>query len=192
MAGARETIATVLLSLFGAILLSGCQESDMSNVPPEGRVRAEALVAAYSQKRGVPDRLLTDENYVTYGEVSLRYLPESDELAVRVYVNAALLENAPPEELENYHKIVTFLNDPEVGGMYERAGGYFVLDDELQAYLLVRDTPVAQLTPPILVEQIEGLEQAAASWTTGWLGEVAMVMHGHRSKPTERVTIPEQ
>jgi len=191
MAAARETIVAILVFFLFPILLGGCQETDMSKVPSDGRPRAEALVAAYSQKRGVPDRLLSEENKVTYGEVSLRYLPKSDALGIRVYVNAVLLEDAPPEELENYQRIVSFLNDPEVGGMYEKAGASFVLDEEIEAYLLVKEIAVAQLTPPILFAEIERLEEVAPYWTTGWLGEVAMVMHGQKTAPTARVTIPE-
>lgn len=164
----------------------------MSNVPAAGRERAEALVAAYASKAGAPDRELSEDDEATFGTVSLNYLADSDDLSIRVYVNAALLEGAPPEELENYKRIVGLLNDPAVGGMYEKGGGYFVLDEELQAYVLVRDIPVSQLNPRSLFESVEELEEAAAHWTTGWLGEVAMMMHGHRDPPARRVTYPDE
>lgn len=187
MAGARETVISKILLAIAVYALWACGANDMTNVPAQGRARAEALVAAYANRVGSPERMLFPDNKASFGAVSFRYVAENDALSIRVYVNAALLEDAPPQEMENYRKIVTFLNDPEVGGMYERGGGHFVLDEDMQAYLLVKEIPVSQLNPSVLYSETENLEEVAAHWTTGWLGEVAMIMHEQRPKPTARV-----
>ena len=187
MAGAHEPGFRRIMLVLAVCALWACGANDMTNVPAHGRERAEALVAAFASKVGSPERMLSSDNKASFGAVSFKYVAENDALLIRVYVNAALLDDAPPQEMENYRKIVTFLNDPEVGGMYERGGGYFVLDEGMKAYLLVKEIPVTKLNPTVLYSETENLEEVAAHWTTGWLGEVAMIMHEHRPKPTERV-----
>ena len=175
----------MLLAAF--LLLASCGNDGMSAAPPSGPARAAALVEAFSASMGVPDRRLDDRNDVSYGSVGLRYDPMTDSMAIRVYVNNVLIDDAPPEELGNYRRMVGFLNDPAVGGMYERAGGQFILDETAQAYFLVKTVPVSALTPALLEAEADRMQDVAAQWTTAWLGEVAMVMHGHQPPPTRRV-----
>lgn len=187
MAGARDAMLALLLALGAAV--SGCGPGERDVTGLTGRARADALVAAYAAERGAGGRTLDDKGDVTFGSTGLFHAPAEDALYGRVYVNNALIEDAPPAELANYRRMVAALNDPKVGGMYPRGGGYFVLDEQRQAYFLVRRFPLALTDPGSLSEDMALLERVAARWTAEWLFQVAMVMHGRRPAPTRPVTL---
>lgn len=170
------------------LLLAGCGPACAA--PVSGRSGADALVAAYARSVGAPGRRLGPDGSVSFGESGLAYDAAAAELSGRVFVNPVLIEGAPPQELANYRRMVTALNDPAIGGMYDRAGAEFVLDETRQAYFLVRRFPVATTRPAELKAAMERMKRVAATWTVRWLYEVAMIMHGHRAPPTSRVTPP--
>lgn len=157
---------------------------------PAARQQAERLVAAYARAIGAPGRKLGRDGSVAFGESGFDYDDRSGELIGRVYVQKAMLEGASPTGLLNLRRMVDALNDPKVGGMYDRADGYFVLDEGRDAYFLVRRFPVSRTSSSDLIAAMERMKTVAATWVVRWFYEVAMVMHGHRAAPTARVDLP--
>lgn len=186
MAAVRDGVLALLLAS-GAV--AACSPGGPAVTGLTGRARADALVAAYAAERGAPARTLDDKGDVTFGSTGLYHAPTEDALYGRVYINNALIEDAPPEELANYRRMVAALNDPRIGGMYERGGGYFVLDEQRQAYFLVRRFPLPLTDPQTLIADMAQMERVGARWTGEWLFQVAMIMHGRRPAPTRRVTL---
>lgn len=186
MAAARERVLALLL---GLAPVAACAPGGDAVIPAQGRTRADALVAAYAAHARAPGRTLDAHGDVSFGDTGLAYVADEDALYGRVYINNALIDGAPPAELANYRRMVVALNDPRVGGMYDRAGGYFVLDEKRQAYFLVRRFAVPATDPRVLIGAMEAMQQVGARWTTSWLFEVAMVMHGRRPPPDRPVTL---
>ena len=85
--------------------------------------------------------------------------------------------------------MVDALNDPAIGGMFDRGGGSFVLDEKRDAYFLVRDFPVATTDERSLIDGMERLQSVTATWVVRWFYRVAMIMHGHQLPPTHPVTL---
>ena len=175
------------LSLRVVLLLIFCAAcGDMNQL--RGRDKAQALVAAYSRSIGAGNRGLDSTGDVSFGDVGFSYDAAHDALIGRIFINGALLINAPPKELDNYRRIVGALNDPAIGGMFERAGGVFVLDERKEAYFLVRSYPLATTDIAGLTRAVRDGREVAAIWTTRWLYRVAMIFHGHQPAPTRPVT----
>ena len=181
-----------LLWLCGALVVvcSACSKSGDAMIPSVGKPRAEALVSAYSDYAGAPGRKLSEQGDVSYGETGLAYSASDDVITGRVYVTAARTQDAPRERMASYHRMIGVLNDPTIGGQYERAGGIFILDENIGAFYLIRRFPVPQTTPESLIRDMDRMRDVAARWTTTWFFEVAMIMHGNRPPPREFVAMP--
>jgi hypothetical protein len=184
-------IFALLLLVASALPLSGCgtglgQDASMSNL--SGTEKANALVTRYSRHLGAGDRALDASNDVSFGSSGLFYDKQRDVLIGRVLVTSAMLEGAPPEELVNLRRMVSALNDPAIGGMFDRGGGSFILDEDKDAYYLIRTFPLGSTTPSALIDNMERMEDIAATWTVRWFSRVAMIMHGHQTPPTAPVT----
>ncbi len=152
------------------------------------RERADALVTAYARHVGAGRRTLDAGGDVSFGSSGLHYDAARAVLTGRVFVNGASLRTAKPEGQANYRRMVGALNDPAIGGMFERGGGVFVLDEAREAYSLVVDFPVATTDRATLIARMETLQDIAAAWTTRWFFRVAKIMHGHEPAPTVPVT----
>ena len=126
---------------------------------------------------------------MSLGETGLYYEESEDVLYGRAWVNIARTRNAPPARLEIYRRMQVALNDPRIGGMYEHAGGYFVLDEQREGFFLVRRFSVSQTSPEVLVRTMERLQTVAAKWTTKWFLDVAMIMHGKEKAPERPVLL---
>lgn len=184
-------IFVLLLLVVSTLFLPSCGAGfggDASMSELTGKGKADALVTRYARHLGASDRALDTSNDVSFGSRGLRFDPQTDALVGRVLVNGAMLEGAPLEELVNYKRMVTALNDPAIGGMFDRGGGSFILDEGKQGYYLIRTFPLASTTPDTLIFGMERMEDVAATWTVRWFYRVAMIMHGHQKPPTAPVT----
>lgn len=159
----------------------------MVGVPHSDLPRAEALVRAYGSSKGMPERRLGPDYQVHFGETDFCFIPAENRLLVRVYVNPAKTQGQPEEIRVNYFRMLAALNNPEIGGMYDRAGGYFSIDEQVDAFFLVRSFDVSSTDPGILLPAVHRLQDIAAKWMTTWLAEVALIIHGHRKPPLQPV-----
>ena len=172
----------------GGWLAVGCSPRNGAVIPAAGHERAAALVAAYARAIGAPDRKLTGDD-VAFGESGFFYEAKTDTLFGRVYVTPAYVKDAPPAELANHRRVARALNDPAIGGMFDRGGGYFVLDEGREAYFLVRPFAVPATDPTALIAAMERMHDVAATWTTKWFYRVAMIVGGHAPAPSRPVTL---
>jgi hypothetical protein len=193
----RRRALRVGLALVVVRLLGGCGGAT-GMIPPTGRPRAEALAAALADHLGAtpgrvpdrgPDRRLGDDDDVAFGDVGLHHDTRADTLYVRVFVAPADIEDAPPHELANMRRVAQALNDPTIGGMFDRADGYFVLDEAREAYFLVKPISVTGTDQRRLIGAVERMRTVAARWTTRWFYRVAMIVGGHQPRPTRPGTL---
>ena len=192
MAVAHERPAFAILALLSGLVLfvtplTGCQSGEVHMNQPAGIERASALASAWSGHLGAADRSLGPDGDMSLGDTGISYQARDDALFGRVWVNMALIEDAPPEEIAILRRMVIALNDPHIGGMYDRANGYFVLDEQRQGFYLVRRFDVSQTTSQSLIRDMERLQLVAGQWTTKWFLDVAMIMHGKEKPPTKTV-----
>lgn len=152
-----------------------------------GREKANYLVASFGRWLGVYDAELDMENDRSFGECGFHYNPEKDSLRGRVYIDMAWEPDDPEPAKANFRKVAKALNDPKIGGKFERAGGKFVLDEEKRMFFLVKDFNVAETTPRALRVKMEKLMNVGATWSVDYLGRVARVAHGWEPPPDEPV-----
>jgi hypothetical protein len=186
----EKPIFTLLLLVASVLCLSSCEagfgeEASMSNL--SGKGRANALVVRYSRHLGAGDRVLDASNDVSFGASGLFYDAQRDVLVGRALVTGAMLEGAPLAEVVNLRRMVSALNDPAIGGMFDQGGGSFILDEGKDNYYLVRAFPLATTTPNTLIADMERMEDIAVTWTVRWFSRVAMIMHGHQKPPSAPV-----
>lgn len=187
--GSRVRTARLVVALVLCSFTATCGVPDVSK--EHGRTRAEALASAWARHEGVPDRKLDAAGDLPLGESGLAYDAASNVLFARFWINMARTDGAPPERIAIYRRMEQALNDPAIGGMYERANGYFVLDEKRKGFFLVRPFNVDSTTPEMLVSAMERAQAVSARWTTQWFGEVAMIMHGNRPAPRQPVPLPD-
>src|SRR4051812_42173171 len=118
-----------------------------------GREKASYLVASFGKWLGVYDAELGRDDDRTFGEVGFHYDKKKDVLVGRVYIEEAYLPADPEPVKENFRKVAAALNDPAIGGMFERGGGRFYLDETKRKLFLMKDFPVAETTPRSLRTQ---------------------------------------
>jgi hypothetical protein len=187
----RRSLGAVLawaMPVPAALVLWGCDGSG-TVIAPAGPARAAQLAQVWARHVGAPQSELDASGDMALGGSGIAYDPARDTLYGRVWINMALTKSASPEQLAVLRRMVVALNDPKIGGMYDRAGGYFVLDEQREGYFLVRAFPVAQTEPDKLVRDMERMQAVAARWTTKWLLDVAMIMHGKEPAPTHPIAL---
>jgi hypothetical protein len=190
--GVRRRVSLVLAAWLLAPLAlasSGCGEGRSGVIAQSGAQRAGQLAHVWAAHVGAPERQFDASGDMPLGDSGLAYDARSDTIYGRVWINMALIKGMPAEQVETQRRMVGALNDPRIGGMYDHAGGHFVLDEAREGYFLVRAFPVARTTPDKLVDDMERMRTVAARWTTKWLFEVAMIMHGNRAAPSRPVTL---
>ncbi len=153
-----------------------------------GREKANSLVAGYGKWLGVYDAELDQKNDRSFGGSGFHYDADTDMLRGRVFIEQAFLPGDPDGVKDNFRKVLKALNDPKIGGMFERGGGTFVLDEEKRMFFLVRDFPAAQMTQRALRLKMEKLLNVGATWSLHWFGRVARIAHGREAPPSEPVT----
>ena len=156
-----------------------------------GAERAVALAQSWARHVGAPSRAFDASEDMAFGETGLAYDAAEDTLYGRVYVNMALVKGMDPEAIAVQRRMVRALNDPEIGGMYDRGGGSFVLDEAREAWYLVRAFPVATTSPANLKTGMKRMQTVAATWTAKWFFDVAMIMHGKEKPPTTPQVLPD-
>ena len=181
-------VAVIVVMLGTGAYLYNSVHKNMNETGMEGTERARELIFAYSEHIGANGRVLNVDNTVSYGDSELQYDPERDVLIGRLYVNMARTEGAPMERHNTYQEMLEALNDPKIGGMFEKGGGMFVLDEEEGAWFLVKEFPVVSTSQATLVEEMNELSDIASAWTTKWFLDVAMIMHGKEKAPSMLVT----
>jgi len=172
-----------------ALALPGCDEGKSTVIAQSGPERAAQLAHVWASHVGAPERKLDASGDMPLGDSGLAYDAQSDTLYGRVWINMALIKNTPADQVEPQRRLVGALNDPKIGGMFDHAGGYFVLDENREGYFLVRAFPVARTTPEKLIDDMERMQTVAARWTTKWFFRVAMIMHGKEKPPEHPVTL---
>lgn len=154
-----------------------------------GRDRAEVLVASFGKWLGVFGAELDRDDDRSFGEVGFHYNKKRDVLIARVYIDEAYMASDPAPVKENFRKVAAALNDPAIGGMFERGGGRFLLDEQQRKLFLIKELPVIGTTPRSLRTQMERLMNIGAAWSLGWLGRVARIAHGWEAPPTAPVLL---
>jgi len=118
----------------------------MNDAPLRGREKADYLVRNYAKHAHVPVRGLDENNDVSFGEFGFHYSPEKEILVGRVYNGRARIK-AHPELRSKIRRSLQALNDPKIGGMYDRGGGYFVLDEEKEMFFWLRTSQFGPRAP---------------------------------------------
>ncbi len=153
-----------------------------------GREQANALVASFGRSVGDHKASLDASDDRSFGECGFHYDPDRDVLEGRVFIERTWTADDGPDVQANFRKVAAALNDPEIGGMFETAGGRFRLDEAKRMLFLTKDFPVASTSAGELKREMEEMLDVGAVWTTRWLARVAGIAHGWQPPPTNRVT----
>ena len=152
--------------------------------------KAQELVAAYAKHVGAHDTVhqtLDASGDRSFGDFGFKYFPQRDVLQARVYIVLSH-EKDWPDRAKYSKQVDIALNDPKIGGMYDRGGGHFFLDEDKQITFLVKDYKVANTTPVEFVRDVDNLNAVGGMWVTSWLGHLARQTFGAEPLPIQRVT----
>ena len=155
-----------------------------------GREKAEALVAAYAKHAGAHDEVhqtLDENNDRSFGGFGFHYFPDRDVLQARVYIVRSHGKEHPGV-IANEQKVDAALNDPKIGGMYDRGGGYFFLDEGKQITFLAKDYKVSTTSASDFICDVDNLTGLAGIWVTNWFGYLCGQIFGWESMPTQFAT----
>lgn len=155
-----------------------------------GRAKAEALVAAYAKHVGVHDALhqtLDADNDRSFGDFGFHYFPERDVLQARVYIVRSHGKDHP-DVVANEGKVDIALNDPKIGGMYDRGGGYFFLDEAKQITFLAKDYKASTTSAGDFIRDADNLNGLAGIWVTNWFGHLCGQTFGWEPMPAQFAT----
>lgn len=150
--------------------------------------RVNELVSSYSRRLGASGATLDRNNDCAFGSCGFRYDETHNVLIGRAFVAMAMIKTADEQGRVNYRRGEKALNDPRIGGMFERGGAVFVLDEEKEAYFLVKRFLVVATSETELCSEMDELQNLAATWTRRWFRRVALIMHGHEPSPSVLVT----
>ena len=153
------------------------------------REKAQALVAAYAKHVGAHDAIhktLDQGNDRSFGDFGFHYFPEKNVLQGRVFYAKSHIKDWP-DRAHFERQVIAGLNNPAIGGMYDRGGGYFVLDEEKQMYFLMKDYPVSTTTPAELVRDFDNLNGLMGLWVMSWGPHAARQSYGKEALPTQRI-----
>jgi hypothetical protein len=107
--------------------------------------------------------------------------------SIRVPIQGAIASPVAPNRMQEV------LNDPNLGGRYERgSGGSFVYDDDAKAYYLVYAMPMKQLIRSDLVSAVEARLRIGEAWRKGWFDAVGRMAMGEEPAPINSVVRPEK
>lgn len=185
----RSRALLLLVVIWASIQVLGCQSEEDFMSKSDPRDQAAELARAWASSLGAPDRTLDAQNDLSLGETGVHFEPNSGLLCGRAWVNMARTSEAPAERLAAYRRMLTALNDPRIGGMYDRAGGQFVLDLQRQGFFLVRCFNVGRTERAEFVKHMSELQTVSGKWTLEWFLDVAMIMHGEEQAPSKPVSI---
>lgn len=156
-----------------------------------GRAKAQALVAAYAKHMGVHDAVhqtLDADNDRSFGDFGFHYFPEQDKLQARVYIVYADDSSVTPQERAISEKVDKALNDPAIGGMYDRGGGYFFTDKQKHIKFLAKDYSLQTITPDNFVKDVDNLSSLGGIWVMSWFGHAALQSYGAEPLPLKQIT----
>lgn len=154
-----------------------------------GREKAQALVAAYAKHLGAHDAVhqtLDENNDRSFGDFGFHYFPDRDVLEARVYIVKSDIKDWP-DRAPYQRRVYAGLNEPQFGGMYDRGGGHFQLDEDKQILFLVKDYKVSNTSPSDFIKDVDNLNALSGIWVTSWLGHAANQILGHEPPPTHFV-----
>lgn len=155
----------------------------------QGKAKAEALVAAYAKHVGAHDRLhqtLDENNDRSFGDFGFHYFPEQDVLQARMYIVKSDVRDRPDTAIYAA-KVDAGLNDPKIGGMYDRGGGYFHEDEKQQILFLVKDYKVSAISPSEFIRDVDNLSAISGIWVTSWFKHAARQSYGKEPPPSHFV-----
>ena len=178
----------VLLALLPGLF--GCENERMTMATPRNPTleQANELVATVGRDFGVRDARLDENLDRSFGDAGLRYDPLRRTLIGRAYVGRIELSQLSEDERKNWENNYRALNDPAIGGMFERGGGRFVLDEDKEILFLVKEFPVATTSPRVLRREMGELMNLAAVWTFRWFRRVIAIANDYEPAPTSPVT----
>jgi len=154
-----------------------------------GPDKAQALVAAYAKHVGVHDAIhqtLDKDHDRSFGDFGFHYFPEKDVLQGRVFNGNSHIKEWP-DRAHFERQVIAGLNDPAIGGMYDRGGGYFVLDEDKQMYFLVKDYPVSTISVEKFIKDFDYLNGLSGIWLMSWGPHAARQSYGAEPLPTQRI-----
>lgn len=185
----RQIAASVAVFLLCGTLPSACGREEVEmNASPDLQ-KAQLFANAWASSIGARHRPLGANGELSFGDNGVRYDPATNAMLGRIWINMAPMSAEHPERLETYRRMLAALNDPAIGGMFDRSGGYFSLDEKAQGFYLVRGFDLSSGTPQSFVTEMGRMQRVGEKWTTQWFLDVAMIMHGKERAPRSQMRL---
>lgn len=130
----------------------------------------------------------TDLVFFNGGEI-LHYTSSNQVLTVKSFNIDGEKSNDTPESIANIHKVFDAFNDPKIGGMFDKGGGYFSHSDDWKNIYLSKDYSIEKLSINDFLSQIKHQDALNKAWFDHWGIAVAEIVHKGKPIPTTPVTL---
>lgn len=153
-----------------------------------GLEKANDLVGYFGRVMGVDGAHLDANADRSFGEAGFRYDASRQVLIGRVFIGRLRLDSGGAKRRAIIDRNVAAMNDPAIGGMFEKGGGRFVMDESADngrgMLFLVREFPIETTSRRDLHGAMEELMNIGATWTQYWGPRVARITRGEEPVPT--------
>ena len=143
------------------------------------KLHAQSLVVALANADKHPEVALAFPKKIGYLGTIIEFDAEKPCLRVSIYVTGTWWKTATEEIKVNFRKTARALNDPAIGGKYDRAGAIFQFD-EAEGFYLIRIFALPDTTEESFLRDVGTLRNIAAKWTMEWFFEVAQRVHSKK------------
>jgi hypothetical protein len=179
---ARKRLAVVCAGA-GLILLLAKGYSIVSESQAKGREKANILVNAYAHHISEGSRRLDGTDDCSFGDSGLHYDPKTNQLTLRLYLSKTDLDDPDPKFVSAIHRSAAAMNDPHIGGMFDKGGGYIRLDEKKQMFFLEKAYSVEQFSVSDFLKDADNLSGLSGVWFMRWFKNVCKMAFGDEPPP---------
>ncbi len=165
-----------------------------------GWQRAEYFIAKFSEKNNISDRIRrnhevkpvvkpdTDIQLFNGAEI-FRFDTQTGVLTVKMFTGDGHAITEKKDTVDKFMKFYNALSDPKIGGMFDKAGGYFTHSDDWKEIYLTKDYKINDFKLDEFLKQVDYQERVNNQWFSHWGVAVANIVHQGKPIPTQPVTL---
>lgn len=178
-------------NIFGKMLIVGLALAVVGSLMADQvtlRAQADKTIGEVLRGRGAHYQGLPENGMAAVGPLSLSFDPQAGTITVAMLILESVSWTVFPERRKDVETSLAALDNPEIGGMFDTAGGTWMFDEDTGKLRLGFGHP-ADADADALRASIEALEQIGPEWALNWIGQVGMIAHGQEKAPSEPVTL---
>lgn len=189
------TLSLIILLVLGLYLFSYYKINNS-----HGWERGRRFMEAYSshtdfylwnlKNHGEETALKPDtDNSFFNGSVLMYYDSTNKNIRVSIFNLDGIKPNATDLEKNNFQKVFEAVNDPKIGGMFDKAGGIFTHSNDWKNLYLTNTYNIENMSVTEFISKVDNQQKLNDAWLKYWDKAVAQIVHSGQPAPTTPVTL---